>query len=102
MKEEEFKIKNIVTISNLFVIVKMEVCKTWNSRKVSQYANRDRKKARDIFLNELCKGMFGVFQKNGNKLPHRHLTNLLKEAKPDNEWLTHNVLNKAFIKYRSK
>ena len=60
------------------------------------------KKARDVFLNELCKGMFEAYQKNGNKLPYRHLINLLKEAKPDNEWLTHNILNKAFIKYRSK
>ena len=46
--------------------------------------------------------MFEAFKKNGNKLQHRQLSNLLKEVKPDSEQTTRNVLNKTFIRYRFK
>ena len=53
-------------------------------------------------LEELCKGMYKAYQSNGDRLPYRHLSKLLEEVKPDNKWLTWNMLNKVFIKYKSK
>ena len=76
--------------------------KTRNSQRVIRYANRARKISRDALLSDLCKGMYEAYKKNNNRLPYGHLNNLLKEVQPDNEWMTRNMLNKAFIKYRSQ
>ena len=73
---------------------------TRNSKKVARLANRDRKISRDAFLSDLCKGMYNVYVKNNNRLPYRHLEKLLNKVKPDYNWMTRNILNKAFRKYR--
>ena len=74
--------------------------KTRNSKKVARLANRARKISRDAFLSDLCKGMYDAYVQNNSRLPYRHLENILREVKPDNEWITRNILNKAFRKYR--
>ena len=76
--------------------------KTNNSKKVAKYANQALKVSRNALLVELCRGMYEASKNNGNRLPYGHLAKLLKEVQPGNEWLSRNVLNKAFIKYRSK
>jgi len=73
---------------------------TRNSKKVIKYANRALKASRNALLEELCRGMYEAYKINGNRLPYRHLSKLLTEVQPENEWLTRNKLNKAFIKYR--
>ena len=74
--------------------------KTRNSRRVIHCANKAKRKSRDILLDKLCNGLFDAFKKNGNKLPYKHMSNLLKEVQPGNNWMTRNTLNKAFIKYK--
>ena len=76
--------------------------KAKNSKKVVTYANRAQKISRDTFLQDLCKGMYEAYKNNDNRLPYGHLNNLLKEVKPDNDWMTRNRLNKAFIKYKTQ
>ena len=76
--------------------------KTRNSKRVMKCANRARKISRNVLLEELCKGMYKAYQSNGDRLPYRHLSKLLEEVKPDNKWLTRNMLNKAFMRYKSK
>ena len=44
--------------------------------------------------------MYDAYVQNDGRLPYRHLENIHKEGKPDNEWITRNILNKAFRKYR--
>ena len=74
--------------------------KTRNSRRVIRCANKAKRKSRDALLDELCNRLFGAFKKNGNNLPYKYMSNILKELQPDNDWLSRNSLNKAFIKYK--
>ena len=76
--------------------------KTNNSKKVAKYANQALRVSRNALLIELYRGMYEAYRNNGNRLPYGHLAKLLKEVQPGNEWLSRNMLNKAFIKYRSK
>ena len=46
--------------------------------------------------------MYEAYIRNNNRLPYQHLENILKEVKPDHDWMTRNILNKAFRKYRLK
>ena len=46
--------------------------------------------------------IYKAYQCNGNVLPHRHLPKLLEEVKSDNKWLNRNMLDKAFMRYKSK
>jgi len=51
-------------------------------------------------LVDICEGMHEAALSNKNRLPYGHVTNLLVELKPKENWLTRNIINKAFIKYR--
>ena len=76
--------------------------KTKTSSRVQKYANRALKSSKDALLADLCEGMYEAYIHNGNRLPYGHMTKLLKELKPKEEWLSRNILNKAFMKCRCK
>ena len=44
--------------------------------------------------------MYDSYKKNGNRLPYGHVEVLLKELRPNEPWMTRNIVNKAFMKYR--
>ena len=45
--------------------------------------------------------MYKEFVHNNNRFPYVHVTHLLCELKPKETWVTQNIINKAFIKYRA-
>ena len=74
--------------------------KTKISSRVRKYANRALQSSRNALLADLCEGMYEAYLKNGKRLPYGHITKLLEELKPKEQWLSRNVINKAFIKCR--
>ena len=64
------------------------------------YANRAMRSSRNALLSYICEGMYREFVRNGNWLPYGHAAQLMKAIKPREPWLSRNVINKAFIKFR--
>ena len=76
--------------------------KTRTSKRVKTYANRAIKSSRHALLRDVCEGMYKEFLHNKNRLPYGHVSNLLKELKPQETWLTRNIINKSFMNYREE
>ena len=75
--------------------------KTKTSKRAESYANRAIKTSRAALLDDVCEGMYKEYINNNNRLPYGHVTNLLNELKPTEEWLTRNIINKSFMKYKA-
>ena len=75
--------------------------KTKTSKQAESYANRAIKTSRAALLDDVCEGMYKEYINNNKRLPYDHVTNLLNELKPTEEWLTWNIINKAFMKYKA-
>ena len=76
--------------------------KTKTSLRVQKYANRAIQSSRNALLEDVCEGMFEAYLNNGQRLPYGHVTNLLSELQTKEKWLSRNIINKAFMKYRHK
>jgi len=44
--------------------------------------------------------MYEAYLQNSNRLPYGHVGGLLSEMKGSHKWLTRNIINKAFMKFR--
>ena len=75
---------------------------TKTSLRIQKYADRATKSSRNALLSSLCEDMYDLYRKNGNRLPYGHITLILDKLKPTEPWLTQNILNKAFMKYRKQ
>ena len=75
--------------------------KTKTSKRAESYANRAIKTSRAALLDDVCKGIYKECTNNNKRLPYGHVTNLLNELKPIEEWLTRNIIKKAFMKYKA-
>ena len=75
--------------------------KTRTSKRVESYANRAIKTSRNALLSDICEGMYKEFVLNNHRLPYGHVTKLVDELKPKESWISRNIINKAFIKYRA-
>ena len=75
--------------------------KTKTSKRAESYANRAIKASRAALLDDVYKGMYKEYMNNNKRLPYGHVTNLLNELKPIEEWLTRNIIKKAFMKYKA-
>ena len=75
--------------------------KTRISKRVENYANRAIKTSRNALLSDICEGMYKEFVLNNHRLPYGHVTKLVNELKPKESWISRNIINKAFIKYRA-
>ena len=74
-----------------------EIKKTLEAAK---YAKRALKNCRKALLLDICEGMIEAYKQNGNRLPYGHVENLLKALKTKEPWMTRNIINKVFMKYR--
>ena len=68
--------------------------------EAAKYAKRALKNSRKALLLDICEGMIESYKHNNNRLPYGHVENLLKALKPKESWMTRNIINKAFMKYR--
>ena len=75
---------------------------TNNSRKSQAYANRAIRAGRQALLLDICKGMHDAYIQNDHRLPYGHVRELLNEFGEQYDWLSRNIINKAFIKYRKE
>ena len=75
---------------------------TKTSLRIQRCAEKATKSARNALLSSLCEDMYNLYRKNKNRLPYGHITSILHRLKPTEPWLTRNVINKAFIKYRKQ
>ena len=75
--------RNVINLD--FIVIMTKSRNTRNSKKVARLANRARKISRNAFLSDLCKGMYDAYVQNDGRLPYRHLENIHREVKPDNE-----------------
>ena len=76
--------------------------KTRTSKRVQSYTNRAIKSSRIALLHNICDGMYKEFHGNKKRLPYVHTSNLLRELKLQETWLTRNIVNKSFINYREE
>jgi len=76
--------------------------KTRTSKRVENYANRAIKTSRDALLADVCEGLYKEFLLNNHRLPYGHVTKLLNQLKPKESWISKNLINKAFMKYRAE
>ena len=72
------------------------------SRQIAASAKRTRKLLRRAALDDICVEMHEASRCNGNKLPYGYVMKLLNELAPtsDLNWLTRNIINKAFLRYK--
>ena len=75
---------------------------TKTSKRVQSYANKAIKSSRKALLEVACEDMQKEFVRNKHKLPYGHMTNLVNELRQREDWVTKNIVNKAFIKYRKE
>ena len=75
--------------------------KTRTSKRVENYANRAIKASRNALLVDVCEGMYKEFLRNNHRLPYGHVTKLLHQLKAEESWITKNMINKSFMKYRA-
>ena len=75
---------------------------TNNSRKSQIYANRAIRAGRKALLLDICKGLHDACIQNDNRVPYGHVRELLNEFGEQYGWLSRNIINKAFIKYRTE
>ena len=68
--------------------------------EATKYAKRALKNSRKALLLDICEGMIESYKQNNNRLPYGQVENLLKELKIKEPWMTRNIINKAFMKYR--
>ena len=73
---------------------------TETSLKAQSRANRAIRFSRSALLSDICEGMYREYVRKKNWLPYVHVTQLLNTIKPREPWLSCNVINKAFIKFR--
>ena len=76
--------------------------KTKNSLELDRLAKRAQRNGRQALLDDICEGMYEKYLRNNNRLPYGHLEGILKALVAKEEWLSRNILNKAFMKYRKK
>ena len=75
---------------------------TKTSLRIQKYTDRATKSSRNALLVSLCEDMYKLYRKNGDRLPYGHITLILERLKPTEPWLTRNIINKAFMKYRKQ
>ena len=73
---------------------------TKTSLRIQKFADKATRSSRKALLASLCNDMYKLYTKNGNRLPYGHISVILERLKPTEPWLTRNIINKAFIKYR--
>ena len=73
---------------------------TKTSSRAQIYADRALKTSRSALLKDICEGMYKEFVRNNNRLPYGHVTQLLNALKPRETWISRNIINKSFIKFR--
>ena len=73
---------------------------TNTSKRIASAAKKAVKAAKAASLTDICISMNEAAKNNKNRLPYGYVTKLLKELKSDLQWLTRNIINKAFLKYR--
>ena len=71
---------------------------TKTSKRVQSYANKAINSSRKALLEVACEGMYKEFVRNKHKLPYGHVTNLVNKLRQREDWVTKNIVNKAFIK----
>ena len=75
--------------------------KTRTSKRAQYCADKAIQSSRNALLAAICEDMYKEFVHNNNRLPYGHVTHLLHELLPKETWVTRNIINKAFIKYRA-
>ena len=76
--------------------------KSKTSKRAEDYTPRAIKSSRKALLNTIVEDMYQEYLENDNQLPYGHVTNLLDELKPREDWVTRSIINKAFIKYKAE
>ena len=71
------------------------------SQGFESYANRAIKRSRAVLLDDVCEGMYKEYLNKNRRLPYGHVTKLLNESKLTEEWLSRNIINKAFMNYKA-
>ncbi len=74
--------------------------KTRTSKRAQYCADKAIQSSRNALVAATCKDMYKEFVQDNNRLPYGHVTYLLHELKPKETWVTRNIINKAFMKYR--
>ena len=75
---------------------------TRNSRKLSKQSRSILKASRKGALDDICVKMHKATVNNNGRLPYAYITRLLNDLKssPGFNWLTRNIINKAFLKFK--
>ena len=53
-------------------------------------------------LSNLCKIIYDKVSSNGGEMPYRYMANLVKDHQKDFRWLTKDMVNSAYTRYKKK
>ena len=75
-----------------------------SDKKLSKQSWSIVKASRKGALDDICRKMHKAMVDNNNRLPYAYISKLLVDLKksPSFDWLTRNIVNKAFLKFKSK
>ena len=76
--------------------------KTQTLKRAIVYADRAIKISRNALLRDICEGIYIEFLRDQKRLQYDYITNLLRELKPQEDWLTRIIINKGFMNYKGK
>ena len=76
--------------------------KTLNSRHAAEDGKRLLRENKRAVLENLCKCIHSRVQKNNGRMPHGYMKTLLEENKNDFNWLTRDIVNSAYCRYKKR
>ena len=75
---------------------------TNGSKNAALAAKKSTKVIKKNILNTMCKAIHEVATKNKGKLPYGYMRLLVKENKKTCRWVTRDILNSAYTRYKKK
>ena len=76
--------------------------KTLNSRHAAEDGKRLLRENKRAVLENLCKCIHSRVQQNNGRMPHGYMKTLLEENKNDFNWLTRDIVNSAYCRYKKR
>ena len=75
---------------------------TSNSRHAAEDGKRLLRENKRAVLDNLCKCIHSRVQKNNGRMPHGYMNTLLEENKSDFNWLTRDIINSSYTRYKKR
>ena len=76
--------------------------KTSNSKKASEDGKRLARKNKRLVLDNICQCIHEEVKSNNGRMPHGYMRTILEENKSAFEWLTRDIVNSAYCRFKRR